>query len=111
MRSLKLVILVLEDLHELLEISVLKVLELLLVVGGLVKISLADAVHDADALLESLQRILEVGGEVVVGLVRLDLSEALDLEIGSFEVQPDVDDLLFISLQGQINPGCRAEGA
>lgn len=81
MRSLKLVILVLQDLHELLEISVLKVLELLLVVGSLVEIRLADALHDADSLLETLQRILVVRGEVEVGLVCLDFSEALDLEV------------------------------
>ena len=49
MSSVVVVDLLLNDLHELLEVGVLKVLVLPLVGGGLVQVSLADAFHNVDA--------------------------------------------------------------
>lgn len=71
----------LNDAHVVLEVIVLEVLVLLLVVGGLVKISLADAIHNVDTLLQALDRLVEVFTEAEVVRVLLDFLESLKLQL------------------------------
>lgn len=71
----------LNDAHVVLEVIVLEVLVLLLVVGGLVKIGLADAIHNVDTLLQALDRLVEVFTEAEVVRVVLDFLESLKLQL------------------------------
>lgn len=71
----------LNDAHVVLEVIVLEVLVLLLVVGGLVKISLADAIHNVDTLLQALDRLVEVFTEAEVVRVLLNFLESLKLQL------------------------------
>ena len=82
---------------------------LLLVVGSLVEVGHADAVHDVDALLEAADGVAEVICEVEILLVGLDLLEADDLQFGAFQVQLNIDDLRLQTLDRKIDFGSGAE--
>ena len=77
------VVLLLNDLHELLEVGVLEVLVLPLVGRGLVQVSLADVLHNLDARLDSSNCLLVVVTEAKLILVLLDPLEALELELAT----------------------------
>ena len=77
------VVLLLNDLHELLEVSVLEVLVLPLVGRGLVQVSLADVLHNLDARLDTSNGLFVVVTEAKLILVLLDPLEALELELAT----------------------------
>ena len=93
----------------LLEVGVLEVLVLLLVISCLIQVSLADVLHDVDALLERLDRFIEVLREAQILVVLLDLREAFDLELCTLQIEPQIADFLLHFLDFQVDFGGFAE--
>lgn len=102
MSSVAVIVLLLNDLHELLEVGVLKVLVLPLVGRGLVQVSLADVLHNLDARLETSNGLFVVVTEAKLILVLLDPLEALELELSALKVELEFP-------EPEIDLGCGAE--
>ena len=109
MSSVAVIVLLLNDLHELLEVGVLKVLVLPLVGCGLVQVSLADVLHDLDARLETSNGLFVVVTEAKLILVLLDPLEALELELSALKVELEFINFLVEFSELEIDLGCGAE--
>jgi len=92
-----------------LKVGVLEVLVLLLVISCLIQVSLADVLHDMDALLERLDRFIVVLSEAQILVVLLDLGEAFDLELCTLQLEPQIADLLLHLLDFEVDFGGFAE--
>lgn len=100
---------ILNNSHEVHEVIVLEVLELPLVVCSLVKISLADALHNLDAAIQTGNSLLEVVAEAKVVRVLLDFLESLKLQLCALKGEFDVDNILLELLKLQVDSGSVAE--
>lgn len=109
MSSVAVIVLLLNDLHELLEVGVLKVLVLPLVGRGLVQVSLADVLHNLDARLETSNGLFVVVTEAKLILVLLDPLEALELELSALKVELEIINFLVEFPEPEIDLGCGAE--
>jgi hypothetical protein len=107
--SVAVIVLLLNDLHELLEVGVLKVLVLPLVGRGLVKVSLADVLHNMDARLDTSNGLFVVVTEAKLILVLLDPLEALELELSTLKVKLHLINFLVEFPEPEIDLGCGAE--
>ena len=103
------IVLLLSDLHKLLEVVVLKVLVLLLVCLGLVHVSQADVLHNFDARLDTGNGLLVVVTEAELILVLLDSLEALELELSTLKVELELINFLDEFPKSEIDLGRGAE--
>ena len=109
MSSVVVIDLLLNDLHELLEVGVLKVLVLPLVGGCLVQVSLADVLHDVDARLDTSNGLFVIVTESKLILVLLHPLEAFELELSTLKVELEVINFLVEFLDPEIDLGSGAE--
>ena len=100
---------ILDNLQVFLEVGVFEVFVLLLVLGRLTQVSLANVVHDLDTLLQRRDRILVVLREAQILLVHLDLVEALHLELCALQLEPQIADLFLQLLDFEVDSRGLAE--
>ena len=101
---------ILDDLQVFLEVGVFEVLVLLLVLGRLVQVRLANVLHDVDTLLQRRDGVIVVLSEAQILLVGLHPLEALDLELCAFQVESQIADLLLQLLDLEVDSRGLAEG-
>ena len=109
MSSVAVIVLLLNDLHELLEVGVLKVLVLPLVGRRLVQVSLADVLHNKDALIDASNGLIVIITEAKLILVLLDPREALKLELSTLKLEFELFNFRVEFLEPEIDLGCGTE--